>query len=340
MTIYCCRPRLIEAGVGDSNIRIDVEDRVTLYKPRGVIDPLPLALRGGGSLHLVLSCSSVCASSVFGEAGELLREASGTSFIIEYERRDGFERLRVEGSETEIHAQEGVVELRPYIEFSAEELQRCISGEAAKILAERLTSAARQGIKLPGGSILGYSRLLAGLVLNPIAKRLTRLGGPGKPCIEAIVSRRVWEEAAPVIVAAILLEDYLDRVVIAYPVNPQALKSWERSELGDYGEGLAYALSEHANLVSLYASRLLGRSVIVEKVGIDGYAVPIVTVDNVKLHDLYSASLALLALSLAAALASKRSMILALDAPVEKLNRRSLVELVEKNNSVLLYTRL
>ncbi len=336
----CCRARLVEAGLEGPSVRLELDDRVASYSTRGLLDPLPLALRGKGYLHILLSCSSVCAANVYGEAGEELKRASGSIVLIEYERRGAEERLRVEGLESELYSGNGVVELRPSLELDVSDIERCVSSDAAKVLADKLREASKKGIRLPGEGLLGYSRILAAALLNPVARRVAGVGGAASSCVEALVARKMWEEAAPLLVAALLLEDYLERSIIVYPVKPDALLSIDKSRLGDHGEGLGRVLAEHAREASLLASKLLGRSVAVERVSLDGLPLPLVIIDGVTLHSLSASPLLALALSITAAILEKRSIILAGDAPVERLDRRTLREKLERENAVLLYTRL
>jgi len=182
---------------------------------------------------------------------------------------------------------------------------------------------------------LAYRYTLPGLVARLVKEARIETG-----CVEEIVSGLILERLEPLVAAAMVTRDVLERSVVAYPLSPTALAPAKSGEaLGDYGAGLAAVLARHASEASVIASRLARTSIRVDPVYFNGYAGIRVEVEGIELKDPYDAPIASLALSLAASILERRSIILVVDGPLERLDEGVLQRELERVNAIVLHLK-
>ena len=334
----CCRVKRIYAENGRGVVDVRVEERITKYNVEGVADPLPEALRGRAGLELELVCATACLASALGGPGEQLRKAVGSTVYIRYSRRGGVEELRVDGLEAVLVAESGKLRLRGVNVKLEQVLEKCLL-RGASIIAPKLEELLETGIELGEHRVYELGGYLLSLTANPLMREALQALEPRGGCVEDIVSELILERLSPLAVASIALHDYISRSIVAYPVEGNALID-VYNELGDYGKGLGSVVAREPREASLIASKLLGASIEVRTVSIDGSSLPLVRVESGTILEVRSSPLVSLALSLAASIISRRSLIVAIDAPVEKLSRGSLLRELERVNAVLVYSRL
>ncbi len=334
----CCRARRIRAESPGGLVEVAVEERVTRYNVEGVVDPLPEAIRGRASLEVDLVCATACLSSSMGGPGEALRRAVGPTAYIRYRRSGGIEELRVDGLEAVLVLEEGRLKLRGIGARLEQALEKCLLKGAA-IVAPRLEEMLREGIEVGEYRVYELGGYLESLIANPLARDALQAVEPRSGCIEDVVSEAILRGLAPLAAAATALHDYIRRSIVAYPVHGDAILDVHNS-LGDYGVGLGAVLVKSPREASIIASKLTGLSIDVKTISIDGFSVPLVRVESGVIAKPENAPLVTLALSIAASVVAKRSIIIAVDAPVERLSRSALLRELEKVNAVLLYSRL
>ncbi len=331
----CCRLVALSAdGLSVENV-----ERVTPYTPQAPRDPLARGLAAVDNMVLRLACSTACLSQALGAIGEALRRVAGSVALVEYERRGSRERLSVEGLEASLEASDGRLLLRVAGAPSPEDLERCLLGGAG-VVAERLRGLLEDGILIGEHGVLDYAGLLAAAYSNPLVERVAAEMEPRTGCVEEVIARLIASSLHPLAAAAYAVRDYVDRSIVAYPLHPDALAPTRLDGLRDYGEGLPAVLARHHREASVLASRLLGESVEVKPVLVDGVKAVEVRVESVRVETPAENPLASLALSIAAALLEKRSLIVAVDAPVARLRGDVLRRELERVNATLLYTRL
>ena len=334
----CCKVKRVYAENGRGVVDIRVEERITKYNVEGVVDPLPEALRGKANLELELVCTTACLASALGGPGEQLRKAVGSAAYIRYSRKGGVEELRVDGIEAMLVVESGKLRLRGVNTKLEERLEKCLL-RGASLIAPKLEELLETGIELGEHRVYELGGYLLSLASNPLMRDALQALEPKGGCVEDIVSELILERLSPLAAASIALHDYISRSIIAYPIEDNALID-VYNELGDYGRGLGSVIAREPREASLIASKLLGASIEVKPVSIDGSSLPLIRVESGAILELRSSPLVALVLSLAASIISRRSLIVAIDAPVEKLSRGILLRELERVNGVLIYSRL
>ena len=334
----CCKVKRIYAEDRHGVVDVKVEERITRYSVDGVSDPLPKALRGKANLEIELVCTTACLASVLGGPGELLRKNVGSIAYIRYTRKGSIEELKVDGIEAALVAESGRLRLRGMSVKLGQALEKCLL-RGASIVAPRLEELLETGIELGEHRVYELGGYLLSITSNPLVHDALQALEPQGGCIEDIVSNLILQKLSPLAAASIAIHDYISRSIIAYPVEGDALLDLHGA-LGDYGKGLGSIVAREPHEVSLIASKLLGVNVEVEAVNLNGLSLPVVRVESSVIVELRSAPLVSLALSIAASIVSKRSLIIAIDAPIERLSKNSLVRELERINGVLIYSRL
>ncbi|AEM38761.1 hypothetical protein Pyrfu_0892 [Pyrolobus fumarii 1A] len=337
----CCRPTHIEAATKLGVARVERVERITSYTVDGVSDPLAQLLRGENvNLRLELVCTTACLASSLGYIGEVARLRLGSIARVTLEVQDGIERLRVEGVEGELRSEKGVVNVVLWERFTPGELTRCVLG-GAEVVAKRLNELLRQGVRLQGGNLREHYSLVKLAIGNELVKSIVSTLGVAKgECIEDVVTSKIVHTVYPLLAGLIAVMNFLERARIIYPVHPEALAVSENVKtLGHYGMGMLGVLARYHREASVIASKLAGTRIEIEPVRIDGSMAAVVRIEGERLRDPSDSPVASLALSVTAALLSRSSLLLAIDAPIEKLEKNTLVRELEKVNAVMLYSR-
>jgi len=217
----CCKPIRIEAELGAYRVALDVSERIAEYR-YSLVDPLPAALRGRGSLRVTLACTTACLSNSLGPLGEALREATGSSAIVVYVRRGGRDARWIEGFEASLEARDGRVSLRGLRARLQDVLEKCLLG-GAKLVAPRIEEMLEKGIEVGEGSLLDYGSALLSIASTSIVRDAVEVVNVDVGCAEEIVSSIVYGGLGPLTAAAVAVADQIGRSIVVYPVAPDAL---------------------------------------------------------------------------------------------------------------------
>ena len=334
----CCKLRWIRASDGRNVVEVEVKERIERYAVEGSTDPLPAAIRGRGDLSLELVCTTACLASALGQTGEALRKTVGSTAVIRYERKGGNEVLRVDGVDATLESENARLRLSGLNVKLEQLLEKCLL-QGASIVAPKLEEVIHRGIEIGDYRVYEFGVHLAAIAANPLVKDAISMLEARGECVEEILSRIIFQRLAPLAAASIAVYDYISRSIVVYPVHGKAFIDIDE-EVGDYGKGLGRILATSPREASVIASRLLGMSIDVRTLSIDGVAMPVIRVESTPVIDAWRAPLPALSLSIAAALLAKRSILVAVDAPIERLDRSTLLHELERVNAVLLYSRL
>jgi hypothetical protein len=316
-----------------------IDSRIVRFNLDTPVAVLSSALRGRATLKLKLACSTACLSSSLGPIGSSVRGASGSIAWIVYERSDDSERLCLEQIGSCLSSRKGMLRLEAGLGVDEKILEKCLLS-GAKLVAEQLKKLMAEGVVLGESGILDYASAVASAIGNRLVARLVKEARIETGCVEEIVSGLILERLEPLVAAAMVTRDVLERSVVAYPLSPTALAPAKSGEaLGDYGAGLAAVLARHASEASVIASRLARTSIRVDPVYFNGYAGIRVEVEGIELKDPYDAPIASLALSLAASILERRSIILVVDGPLERLDEGVLQRELERVNAIVLHLK-